>query len=934
MAVLSQAQWQFQLDSTPRGESHVTASDGQGRVLLIPMGSTGLGAWTDEGTPLSGFPVSEEDGVILRPAALIHSDEILIAYADNNVRIHLVNLNGVEQAGWPVDHVCNVVTGVTATDLDDNGQFEISYGTGDGKVHMLDVYGRSLSGFPVDLDSRLQYQPTQISLGGGRGFGLVCATNNGKITVLGRTGSALPGWPVLLPFPSGTIPVSGDVNGDGQADLIFASQDGKVHLYNLLGEEQEGWPFHLDARPVTGAPALGILDPDQGAPQIAIASVDSLVYLLNGDGSLAGSWRWPNKTDSRPYQPVIVITNQGPAVVTTASSGTVYAWDRNGRRMDGFPVEYTQGCIFPPVATDMNGDGTRELISVTPAGLVRATTLSSGISARCNWPQALGDQFNTGSFGTGTLPVASVEQISGEFSGSVSIPYSVSCTEYSGITVSYSIDTGYTWNSTENYTDNGTMIIWDTALDLPAMDVRNCRLRITPVSVMGLGESGTSGLLHIDNNIPPVIRLESPMRIDDNSYSLRYALQDREGDIVQLQAQYSTNGGETWNLMHLSGSSVEIESWFYGEPVTWNTSEDLGQTSPAGVNFRIRASDTDPGPWFRFDGLQVRTECLPTPQIIVPSTETAGDVEFGVRLTNQNQDPMNFIYQYTTDEGNRWHEATLSGCEQAQAESHDYSIVWNSVEDLPNCDEEKIQLRALPPPGSAGVSVPSTTFHLDNNKPPYCRIDNPARYDVFRGLVPVSFTVVDSEWDEVLLDLQYRIHGREETWHSASGLMNNTLIDASMYSTTLNWNSSVDLPETARMEVDIRLIAADKDSVFSQEIGPIILSNCNLPELISATVSEMNSSRDNAVISYEVGDADNRSLALDVSFSSDGGKTWQDATLSGTTGGLVPGNYLGSFVWQYGQDGVENTEPAILRLTPLFDGDKPGRPRFIQQVFR
>ena len=932
--MLAQSQWQFQLDSTPRGESHVIDSGGQGQVLLIPLGSTGLGAWTGGGTPLPGFPVAGEAGVILRPAAVTMASQTYIAFADNSVRVHLIDLNGTESPGWPVENSCNVVTGITVTDLNDDGEPEISFGTGDGNVQMLDSRGRTLPGFPVNLDSRLQCQPTQVSLGGGRGFGLVCTTNNGKITVLHHDGSVLPGWPVQLSFPAGTTPVSGDVNGDGQADLIFASQDGKIHLLNLLGEEQDGWPFHMAARPVAGAPAMGMLDPDQGTPQIAIASVDSLVYLLNGDGTLAGSWRWPNKTDSRPYQPIISLTEQGPAVVASSSNGTLYAWDRNGRRMDGFPVEYPAGTIFAPVAADLNGDGQIELISVTPSGLVRAVELSSGQSIHCNWPQALGDQYNTGSFGTGSLPVATVEQVSGEFSGPVSIQYSISCSDYSGISVSYSTDTGYTWHETENYTDTGSSVTWNTHLDLPDMDIRNCILRITPVSVLGLGESGTSDLLHIDNNDPPVIRLESPVKLDDDTYRLGYALQDKEGDIVHLQAQYSTDGGNTWNLMHLSGSSVEIESWFYGEPVIWNTSEDLGETPPENVNFRIRASDADPGPWFRFDGLAVSSSSLPTPQIIVPSVETAGDVEFGVRLTNPDQDPMNFIYQYSIDQGTRWHEATVSNCELVRAGNYDYNITWNSSEDLPSFDGDTVELRALPPLGGTGVSVPSTGFHLDNNKPPYCSISSPERYDLFRGLVPVDFTVVDSEWDEIHLDLQYRLHERNDTWHSAAGLMNSSIIDASRYSTTLRWNSSVDLPETPRVEIDIRLLAADRDSAYSQEIGPITLSNSNLPEVVSTSVSEISTLRRIAEISFEVADDENRSLTLAVDYSINGGKTWEPASLSGSTTGLVPGNYIGSFTWRYGQDDVANEEEAILRLTPLFDVTKPGKPRFIQQVFR
>ncbi len=90
--------------------------------------------------------------------------------------------------------------------------------------------------------------------------------------------------------------------------------------------------------------------------------------------------------------------------------------------------------------------------------------------------------------------------------------------------------------------------------------------------------------------------METPEKIDDSRYLLRYAVEDPEGDIIQLQAQFSTDDGNTWDLMHLGGSSLEIEPWFYGEPVVWNAVRDLGHVDVDNVQIRIRAADADPGP--------------------------------------------------------------------------------------------------------------------------------------------------------------------------------------------------------------------------------------------------------------------------------------------------------------------------------------------------
>ena len=124
--------WEMQLPATPRGEAHIVSHAEYGQILLIPLGSSGLGGWSAGGVPLPGFPVSNGAGVVLRPAAVPGSTgEILICYADNDRFLHLIDLAGNEAFGWPVENTSNVITGITATDMNDDGYFELTYGTSD-----------------------------------------------------------------------------------------------------------------------------------------------------------------------------------------------------------------------------------------------------------------------------------------------------------------------------------------------------------------------------------------------------------------------------------------------------------------------------------------------------------------------------------------------------------------------------------------------------------------------------------------------------------------------------------------------------------------------------------------------------------------------------------------------------------------------------------
>ncbi len=612
--------WEIQLEATPRDGPHLVPDGAGGQCILIPMGNAGLGGWSHGGAVLQGFPVSSGAGVILRPAWIRGpGGSTLISYADNTGHAHLVDIRGAEVPGWPVNTGGNIVTGVSAVDLDCDENPEIAFGTSDGMVWLLDSGGDPLPGWPVDLSSQLLWQPTQVSLGGGSGKGLVCALSSSVLTVLDMRGEPLPGWPLNLPFPVGSNPVSGDLNCDGQADIVFASQNRRFYLLNSQGREQEGWPYFLSDRPVRGAAALGMLGSAFSSPQTALSTIDSLVYLLNGNGTLAGEWRWPNRTESIPFQPIVVNTPYGPAVLAATENGMIHAWNAAGESLDGFPFQHQGGVAFPPVAGDLDGNGFGELVVLSAGGGLAVYSLNAHYSEGAIWPLPLGNPANSGVFGCSDLPVATVGEVESRNTGDVVIPFSVSGSPYSDITLYYSLDAGYSWLDTRSFTRNQSSIVWHTDADLPHGNERQVVVRVTPVFQGGLGECGISGIFQVDNNIPPAIHLETPEMIGGGRVSFTYTVDDPEGDIIQIQAQYSTDGGENWHTMHLGGTTLEISPWFYGEPFHWNAERDLGQLVTEDVHIRVRAADAKPGPWDGIEGLTVDTRAiLPDPEAAAP----------------------------------------------------------------------------------------------------------------------------------------------------------------------------------------------------------------------------------------------------------------------------------------------------------------------------
>ena len=925
--------WTVLLDFPSREGPHLVPDGSGGQCILVPMGAEGLGGWDGRGEPLPGFPLSADAGVNHRPCYVRGpSGGTLVAYGDNLGRIHLVNLLGSEAAGWPVSTGSSVVTGVSAFDMNCDGTPEIAFGTGDGRVWLLDTGGSPLPGWPVDLSSQLLWQPTQVSLGGGSGRGLICALTNASLTVLDLRGSPLPGWPVNLPYPAGGSPISADVNGDGLADIVFATQNRRLNVFSLQGRQQDGWPRFLDARPVRGA-AAGVVSSGWQSPQIALSTIDSLVYLVNGDGRLAGTWRWPNRAGSLPSQPIITGTASGPAVVVVTESGHIHAWDGEGSSVQGFPILHPGGSLFAPVSGDLNGDGYSQLVVLSRDGRMAAYPLSTPHVGQGIWPLPLGDHSNSGSYGGNHLPVAAVGEVEPWNSGDAVIPFTVTGASYSGISVSFSTDAGYSWTETRNFTLEAGRVVWDTNLDLPHMTERQVAVKLTPYTPAGNGECGISGIFRVDNNIPPTIYLGTPLFMEDGRLQFPYAVDEPEGDPIHIHAQYSTDGGNSWQSMSLQGTVADIEPASFGDPFLWDPEADIRGTGLENVSVRVRAADSKPGPWFGMDELTARSVTAPSAQIVAPQASVAGQVRLGVRLADPEMNPLDVKYEYSTDGGGTWNPATVVEAEGAGMVDYAFDVLWLSEMDLPGFSGNRVRFRALPFSSEQGMAVPSVPFTLLNNRPPALSILAPTEYRLFSGMVPVDFLISDPEGEGIGLGLEYSLDGKA-SWLRASGVHNPGPFDPVSYRSVLYWNSSADLPVSEVAGVYIRLVWTLDDSVRSIEAGPIALDNGSLPEVLRGTMTQPDRTSGRAQVSFEVIDGARRVVDLHVHYSTDGGLTWRAATVNGNLGGLREGSYSGTFQWDWRSDLGQYRGTAALRLTPGFGGANAGRPRVIEQVFR
>jgi len=128
-----------------------------------------------------------------------------------------------------------------------------------------------------------------------------------------------PFWPKTVDGGNERGGVYANLDLDDDLEIVYTIGQ-KVHAFNIDGQAVSGWPKDLTFHP-DGAPSFGDID---------------------GDG-------------------------QGEIVVTTHKIGSweegfVYAFERNGNSVFGFPVEVVGGPVRTPVLADIDGNGTDEII--------------------------------------------------------------------------------------------------------------------------------------------------------------------------------------------------------------------------------------------------------------------------------------------------------------------------------------------------------------------------------------------------------------------------------------------------------------------------------------------------------------------------------------------------------------------------------------------
>jgi hypothetical protein len=340
---------------------------------------------------------------------------------------------------------------------------------------------------------------------------------------------------------------------------------------------------------------------------------------------------------------------------------------------------------------------------------------------------------------------------------------------------------------------------------------------------------------NMSNSLPDVHISDIP---DESSgdISVDYTLMDLEGDDVNITVEYSTNGQDFYSAtMGVGGDgTILLSSSREGTShvFVWNSTTDLFGVDLERVYMKITASDmyhtgyADTSNPFSLDNNKA-----PIAEIESPSMELSGPLTINFTLFDEEYDQIDVVPMYSLN-GIDYLSPTLSSGSQSinnLASSPDglvHSLIWDTDSDLPGGDIETVYFSVHPFDPQNGTKALAGPLNIDNNEPPSVSVLDP--HGVQSATVPIDYTLMDSESDDLRIEVYYSLDGFK--FDSASkGSGGDPLSGLSSSPTGIEhefiWNSKSDLDNKDEDEVYIKIIALDNDLGGGSQTAPFRLDN-------------------------------------------------------------------------------------------------------------
>lgn len=323
--------------------------------------------------------------------------------------VQAFNIDGSNVSGWPKTVSSYVLEGAPAFgDIDGDGYDEIvvtNHGlTSGGYIYAFKRDGTPVSGFPINHGYSAS-TPVLADVNNDGKMEIIVNKRTyptGLVYIYKYDGTILTGWPKNIGHVPASSAAVGDIDGDNTPEIIMESYTG-LYAWKVNGDSIPGFPFMMPNNAVNSysSPVLADVNGDGNREIIFGTHVSGgnggYLFVLKRDGLVQTGW--PKFTDSWIYGPPAVgyIDSDnyldiaiGDQTLSSSPTNYVYAWDRNGQLLTGFPVGPFNAINCQIILADIDGDNLTELIfddnTYNTAGFGKYLAYNHNATPVSGWP--------------------------------------------------------------------------------------------------------------------------------------------------------------------------------------------------------------------------------------------------------------------------------------------------------------------------------------------------------------------------------------------------------------------------------------------------------------------------------------------------------------------------------------------------------------------